>query len=375
MTNQTVELKSEVQLVEKTLTPEFMNQIGLPSEAIAEVQELSKGLDSDNALSVTSWGKEAAEHTVAYADKMLEMVNTRDLDETGDQLRNVLTKAKEINTSGLAINRSRLPIIGPVIDRFRVRYSSAMAQFSTAREAIDSTVNEIQATQRNLEQRIEDLEEAYKHVQIEYDMLGKYIAAGRLASSRISDQTQKLAAKDQTPMSVQRINDMRTFSDKLEKRVTDLMILQQNALNTLPAIRLVQSNNATLIDKYNTISTLTIPVWKRQMMMGLSLEEQADSVELAEKIDDFTNELLRKQADLLKKNTLATARANQRLVIDVATIQHVQKTLIDTVTEVNSIQDRASADREAAVEKIMGLRSQVNERLLGSNESPSRNIH
>lgn len=375
MTNQTVELKSEVQLVEKTLTPEFMNQIGLPSEAIAEVQELSKGLDSDNALSVTSWGKEAAEHTVAYADKMLEMVNTRDLDETGDQLRNVLTKAKEINTSGLAINRSRLPIIGPVIDRFRVRYSSAMAQFSTAREAIDSTVNEIQATQRNLEQRIEDLEEAYKHVQIEYDMLGKYIAAGRLASSRIGDQTQKLAAEDQTPMSVQRINDMRTFSDKLEKRVTDLMILQQNALNTLPAIRLVQSNNATLIDKYNTISTLTIPVWKRQMMMGLSLEEQADSVELAEKIDDFTNELLRKQADLLKKNTLATARANQRLVIDVETIQHVQKTLIDTVTEVNSIQDRASADREAAVEKIMGLRSQVNERLLGSNESPSRNIH
>ena len=375
MTNQTVELKSEVQLVEKTLTPEFMNQIGLPSEAIAEVQELSKGLDSDNALSVTSWGKEAAEHTVAYADKMLEMVNTRDLDETGDQLRNVLTKAKEINTSGLAINRSRLPIIGPVIDRFRVRYSSAMAQFSTAREAIDSTVNEIQATQRNLEQRIEDLEEAYKHVQIEYDMLGKYIAAGRLASSRIGDQTQKLAAEDQTPMSVQRINDMRTFSDKLEKRVTDLMILQQNALNTLPAIRLVQSNNATLIDKYNTISTLTIPVWKRQMMMGLSLEEQADSVELAEKIDDFTNELLRKQADLLKKNTLATARANQRLVIDVETIQHVQKTLIDTVTEVNSIQDRASADREAAVVKIMGLRSQVNERLLGSNESPSRNIH
>ncbi|HDZ38580.1 MAG TPA: toxic anion resistance protein, partial [Marinobacter sp.] len=126
---------------------------------------------------------------------------------------------------------------------------------------------------------------------------------------------------------------------------------------------------------YNTISTLTIPVWKRQMLMGLSLEEQADSVELAEKIDDFTNELLRKQADLLKKNTLATARANQRLVIDVETIQHVQKTLIDTVTEVNSIQDRASADREAAVEKIMGLRSQVNERLLGSNESPSRNIH
>ena len=100
------------------------------------------------------------------------------------------------------------------------------------------------------------------------------------------------------------------------------------------------------------------------MMLGLSLEEQAQSVELAEQIDDFTNDLLKKQADLLKQNTLATARANQRLVIDVETISHVQKTLIETVTEVTGIQDRAQRDRDTAVEKIMGLRQELNERII-----------
>lgn len=364
MENQTYEQKTDLALQEKALPAEYLERIGVTAGELPEIAELSGKLNVEDGLSVTGWGREAAEHTVAYADRMLEMVNTRDLDEAGKSLNTVLTKAKTINTSGLAINRSRIPVIGPVIDKFRVRYSSAMAQFSTAREAIDSTTEEIKETQSNLEQRIKDLDEAFNQVQDEYHMLGKYIAAGKLASTRLSDELERLGAEDQTPMSVQKISDMRAFQDKLEKRVADLTMLQQNALNTLPAIRLVQSNNATLIDKYNTISTLTIPVWKRSMMLGLSLEEQAQSVELAEQIDDFTNDLLKKQADLLKQNTLATARANQRLVIDVDTISHVQKTLIDTVTEVAGIQDRAQRDRDTAVEKIMGLRQELNERLI-----------
>jgi uncharacterized protein YaaN involved in tellurite resistance len=375
MTEPAFQTKNEVALQEKALPPEFIKKIGLQVESIEEVTQMSSELDVDKAFAVTTWGKEAAEHTVAYADRMLEMVNTRDLDNAGDQLRNVLVTAKKINTSGLSINRSRVPVLGALIDKLKVKYSSAMAQFSTAREAIDATVAEIEQTKTNLEQRITDLDEAFKQVQVEYTMLGKYIAAGRLASARINEQITELSAQDQTPMSVQKISDMRAYNDKLEKRVADLMVLQQNALNTLPAIRLVQSNNSVLIDKYNTITTLTIPVWKRQMMLGLSLEEQANSVELAEKVDDYTNELLRKQADMLKANTLATAKANQRLVIDVDTISHVQNTLIDTVTEVTAIQNKASVQREEAVNKIMSLRTQLNEKLLGNDNAPTSRAH
>lgn len=376
MVEQKLEKKNEVALQEATLPQEYLSSIGVTEAELPEVADLSNKLNVDDGLSVSDFGREAAEATITYADSMLEMVNTRDLDETGKSLNTVLTTAKEINTSGLAINRSRIPLIGSIVDKFRVRYSSVMAQFSTAREAIDSTAVEIKETQGNLEKRIKDLDEAFDQVKVEYHMLGKYIAAGKLADARLSEEIEELMAEDQTPLSVQKISDMRSFADKVQKRVADLTVLQQNALNTLPAIRLVQSNNATLIDKYNTITTLTIPVWKRSMMLGLSLEEQAQSVELAEKIDDFTNDLLRKQADLLKKNTLATARANQRLVIDVETINHVQSTLISTVSEVTAIQDKASQDREVAINKIMDLRTKLNDRLTapaestaGSNES------
>jgi len=184
MENQTYEQKTDLALQEKALPAEYLERIGVTAGELPEIAELSGKLNVEDGLSVTGWGREAAEHTVAYADRMLEMVNTRDLDEAGKSLNTVLTKAKTINTSGLAINRSRIPVIGPVIDKFRVRYSSAMAQFSTAREAIDSTTEEIKETQSNLEQRIKDLDEAFNQVQDEYHMLGKYIAAGKLASTR-----------------------------------------------------------------------------------------------------------------------------------------------------------------------------------------------
>lgn len=369
MTEQTFISKNELSLQESVLPAEFLERVGVSSDDMPEVRELSMKLSADNALSVSEFGREAAEATTGYADKMLEMVNTSDLEEAGKSLSFVLTKAKSINTSGLALNRSRIPLIGGLVDKFRVRYSTAMAQFSSAREAIDSTTEQIKETQNNLEQRIKDLDLAFDHVKSEYHMLGKYIAAGQLADARITEEITLLTNKDQTPMSVQAISDLRQFSDKLQKRVADLTVLQQNSLNTLPAIRLVQSNNATLIDKFNTITTLTIPVWKRSMMLGLSLEEQAQSVELAEKIDDFTNDLLRKQATLLKQNTLATAKANQRLVIDVDTINYVQATLIATVTEVTQIQNKAANDRNLAIEKIIRLRKDLSAQLVTPSKS------
>lgn len=378
MTEQVLQTKQTIALQEKALPAEFMAKIGLRDSDLAEVAELSEQLNFHSDASVLEWGHSAAEHTVQYADRMLDMVRTKDLDNAGKSLSTVLGKAKSINTSGLAINRSRVPLIGGLIDKFRVRYSTAMAQFSTAREAIDETSQQIGETQTNLQQRIKDLDEAFSHVEEEYHLLGRYIGAGRMANERLSAELQSKLDADQTPMSIQEISDLRATQDKLQKRLTDLIVLQQNALNTLPAIRLVQTNNATLIEKYQTITTLTIPTWKRQMSLGLALEEQSQAVELAEDIDNFTNDLLKQQANMLKKNTIQTAKANKRLVIDLDTITHVQSTLIDTVTEVTAIQDRAQKDNEIAVNKILGLRQDMNRKLtaaVGADSPVTKAIH
>lgn len=365
----------KTELVEQALPSEFMGRIGVKEEQLGEIIELVNELDSSNPVAVTSFGQAAANHTVEYADKMLAMVNTGDLGEASSGLKQVLTKAKSINVSALGVERSKVPFLGRLIDHFKIKMSGVLADFQSARESIDTTLDQIRSTQEGLEQRIKDLETAYNHVQDEFQSLGKYIAAGRVGMKLVEAEIENLEASELTPLTVQKISDLRAYQEKLDKRISDLMVLQQNALNTLPAIRMVQTNNAMLVDKYNTIATLTIPTWKRQMMLGLALEEQSQAVGLANDIDDFTNKLIRQQADVLKKNTIATAKSNQRLVIDVSTIEYTQKTLIDTVTETLKIQNEARGKREAAEQRILELRKDLHTKLIGKVESEVSTVH
>lgn len=374
MTEQTLMTKTDSDLATKTLTPVFMKEIGISESELPEVTKMADSLKDLTISDVNQWGQDAAEHTVGYADQMLEMVTTSDLDETGKQLTDVLSHAKRINVSGLSFERSRVPVVGALIDKFRVRFSGALAQFKDAREAIDETAKEIKTTQANLQQRIDSLETAYEKVGEEYRILGRYIAASKLGIAQLDEEIAALKQDAGDAMSVQRISDMEGKRTQLEKRLANFTVLQQNAINTRPAIRLVQQNNAMLIEKYHQITSLTIPTWKRSMMLGLALEEQAQAVELAENIDNFTNQMMRDQAKMLKQNTLKTAAANQRLVIDVDTITFVQKELIDTVSGVIDIQSKARQEHEAAMKTIMDGRKQFQARLL-SKENEAKSVH
>ncbi|CAM2838633.1 hypothetical protein VINE108274_04035 [Vibrio neptunius] len=122
---------------------------------------------------------------------------------------------------------------------------------------------------------------------------------------------------------------------------------------------MVQTNNITLIEKFNNIKTLTIPSWKKQFTLAISMLEQKKSLELASKIDDATNDLIRKNADLLRQNTLQTAQANQRSAIDIETLEHVQQTLISTLEDVVAIEQEGARNRKVADEKMVSMRQEL----------------
>ena len=149
----------------------------------------------------------------------------------------------------------------------------------------------------------------------------------------------------------------------------DLRTLQQSALQTLPMIRIIQSNNLMLVDKFYAIKNITLPAWKNQISLALSLNEQKNSVELANTIDDATNELLRRNAELLHDNSVKTAKANQRAVIDVETLEHVQNTLIKTVNDVIQIQKEGMQQRVQATEKLKSLQSNLNQLVIEGSQS------
>lgn len=351
--------------------------LGLREADVPAIYEVAGRINRDNPLSIAEFGRDVADHTSAYADSLLDQVNNRDLDEAGVKLTQVVAAAQAFNVSSLHHRRSRVPLIGPLIDRVAMKGVKVRAEFETTRQQIERLVDEVSQTQASIATRNQALHEMFAGVREEHRLLGIHIAAGKARLRDLqaeADQLRDSIGND--PARVQELSDLDGMIANLNKRVGDLMALQQSAMQSLPAIRIIQANNQMLIDKFYTIRETTVPTWKRQFMLALALNEQRNAVELADTIDDTTNELLRRNAQLLHQNAVATAKANQRLVIDVETLQQCQNLLVQTVGDVIKIQREGVAERAKAEKTILDMRSGLAKLVAGAGNKPTaRELH
>lgn len=342
---------------------EQLKAVGVTQEDMPVITDLAAKIDSRNPISVAEFGRDVAEHTSRYADSLLEQVRSTDLEETGDKLNQVVLAAKSLNLHALSDTRSKIPLIGKFIDRMKLSKEKFVGQFNTTKEQVDSLLAEVEKTQTGLTQRVHGLESMFDSVKEEFRLLGLHIAAGKMRLSSLREEAGAMRARDLSPAEVQELNDLENLIANLDKRVGDLAALQHSALQSLPMIRMIQANNHMLVEKFHTIRELTVPAWKRQFMLALSLNEQQNAVRLADSIDNATNDFLRRNAELLHKNSVDTAKANQRLVIDVATLEKVQATLISTVEDVIRIQQEGVRSRHEAETKLLTMRTDLENRL------------
>ena len=331
----------------------------------AEVNKIANGFDPHKSDGITTFGSNSGKRVVDHSDKLLAQVKAKDIDGMGDKLSEVVQLAKGINVSGLVNGTgSKVPLIGGLIDRFSAKKEKILGKYDTLSVQIDKLVTEIGSSQNRLASRITDLETTYEYNAEEYHNLDIMIIAGEIKLEELKDELAQMRAAGSTDsMVAQQISDLQDVSNRLDKRINDLRTMQMVAVQTAPMIRLVQQNNRILIDKFRNLQELTIPSWKKQFTLAIALIEQKKAVELAQKIDDTTNDLMRQNADLLKQNTIATARAAQRSVVDIETLEHVQATLISTVEEVQQIQRDGEASRAQAVVSMQRMKDELVQKL------------
>ena len=363
-------VESSTGLLQERQKQEFerlnLRELGLEPADFNEVLNAQKELAEINNSSVSEYGKNIATKTSSYTDELLNLVKNKDLDVTGQKLNEVVQVAQQLNTSSILNKTKSSGFLGGILSRFKGAKQSFDQHFNTTKEQIDSLVNEIEKSQSGLKARVGTLDKMFDGVQDEYKQLGIYIAAGTLKQQDIQNEIATLTAQEQDQTTSQKIYDLNHLANNLEKRISDLQVLQQSAMQTLPMIRIIQSNNMMLVDKFYAIKNITLPAWKNQISLAISLHEQKNSVQLANTIDDATNELLKRNADLLHQNSVDTAKANQRSVIDIETLEHVQNTLIKTVNDVIQIQKEGMQKREEASQRIRTLQSNLQQLVLDS---------
>ncbi|NOT85245.1 MAG: toxic anion resistance protein [Methylococcaceae bacterium] len=340
---------------------------GLSHDDRLAVDALAHKIDERNPLSVAEFGHDIGEHTASYTDELLDQVKNADLEELGDQLSILVVSAKQINLSSIKDNGSKIPIIGRYLDRAKINKERLIQQFDSTKTQIDKLLQEVAFSRKGLMERITALESMFGSVKEEHRLLGLHIAAGKLKLDALQLQLSDRRREKLTQENALAISELEQVIAYLDKRVTDLQMLQHSALQSLPMIRMIQANNRMLSEKLYTIYELTIPSWKRNFLLIIALYEQAQAFKLSQNIDNATNLFLTRNAQLLAKNAKETTLGNQRLVIDIETLEKVQALMIDTVQQVIRIQEEGVRTRKATEVKLRQLRGELKAKQISHN--------
>lgn len=343
------------------LDDQALQALGLGRDDLPKIAEIGRGLEDIRPGNLQVFGRDAASKTAAFSSQLLDQVRNRDLDASGDKLGEVVRIARSLKLDGLA-ERSRVPVIGALIDKLRASKGELVQKFSDTNRQIEQLMGDVGAQQALMGLRVGEFDRMHQIVRDERHALGLHIAAGKRRLAALHDEHQAALGQDDPQVRI-RQGEVDNAIRLLDKRVGDLVVMQHAADQSLPMIRLIQANAILLIEKFNTVRDITIPSWKRQFAIQLSLNEQKNAVELSNAIDDATNEMMRRNADLLRQTTVETAKANQRAVIDVATLRHVHEQLIATVEEVRTIHREGMQQRQQAEVELARLREDVQQRL------------
>jgi uncharacterized protein YaaN involved in tellurite resistance len=339
----------------------------LTPEEQARVDAIRESIDVTDAQMVLQYGLTAQNKISVFADSLLADIRTRDTGEAGQALTALLGKVRELNVDALAkgTSGSRIPLVGKLMDRFK-RFEARYEKLSSSLEKL---ITGLERTRMGLLKDLTVLDKMYE-LNLEYlRQLDLYIAAGDETLEELN--TRRLPAMEvgakasQDPIVAQQLADFRQAVLRFERRLHDLKLTRTIAIQTAPQIRLIEANNQGLVEKIQTSVTNTIPLWKNQIIIALSLYRQQQALALQKAVTDTTNELLAKNAEMLRTGSAEVARETERGIVDIETLRKVNDDLIATLEETIRIQDEGHARRVQAEVELLRLQSELRKKLVG----------
>lgn len=333
---------------------------------LMQIEKIKNDIDFTNNSHVLQYGSEAQGNISRFSDQILENVRAKDSGHVGELLSTLTSKVEEFNEPASKRFVRSIPLVGRLVgkaDDMMNRYDKLSVQVSKISTELDASRNQMMKD-------IVLLDNMY-HKNVEYfKTLCVYIEAGKQKVKEAQEVTlPKLrleAQQSSNPLAMQVVSDFEESVSRFEKKVHDLELSRTIALQTAPQIRLIQNNDKMLVERVNSTILNTIPLWKNQMVIALGLVNQQKAIQMQKQVSDATNNLLRKNAEMLKQNTLDTAKENERGIVDVATIEEVNNKLIETVQEVLKIQQDGRSQRQNAEKELLRIEENLKQTLVSA---------
>ena len=333
----------------KEVEPVKIDESMLTEEERKMVDDFSKKIDITDTQLVLQYGSAAQKSVASFSESALSSVRTKDLGEVGDTLSDLVVELKDFGEE-----EDKGGIFG-FFKKAGNKMETMKAQYSKAEVNVEKITRELEQHQVRLMKDIAMFDQMYELNLKYYKELTMYIIAGkkRLAEVRANDveELRKKAEASGAAEDAQAYNDMVQMCDRFEKKLHDLELTRMVSIQMGPQTRMLQNNDTLMVEKIQSSLVNTIPLWKSQMVLALGLENSRKATAAQSAVTNATNELLKKNADMLKMGTVAAAKEAERSIIDIETLQHTNQQLISTLDEVIQIQkDGAQKRREAEVE-------------------------
>ncbi|GAA6825944.1 toxic anion resistance protein [Helicobacter pylori] len=331
-----------------------------------KIQKLSQSITPMDNDALLNFGTEAQSNMSQFSHRILNDVRTSDVGPVGDTLDSLMSKLKSVNPDELnPENQSKLKRI---FKRTKASINEVFSKMQSVGSQIDRISIELDKHKGNLKKDIDMLDELYNQNKDYFDDLTLYIEAAKQKKHTIEQQDlpqlQEKAKHSSNQMDVQEAADMSQFVERLDKRIYDLQLSRQIALQTAPQIRMIQNVNQALAEKIQSSILTSIPLWKNQMSIALTLMRQRNAVSAQKAVTDTTNDLLLKNSSLLKQNAVDTATENERGVVDIETLKTTQNDIIETIEQTLQIQKQGRQKRQQAEGELSELESELKQQLL-----------
>ncbi len=357
------EQEAQAQAAEQAAPVEKLDLNSLSPAEQAAVRDFSQKIDILNSEQVINYGSNAQKNISEFSDAALNSVRTKDLGEVGGMLGDLVVELKGLNFEP----EEKKGFLG-LFKKAGQNIASLKAQYDKAEVNVDRIVEALEKHELVLMKDISMMDKMYVRNQEYQKELTMYILAGKLRIEQLrSEELPKLVAKaNETglPEDAQAANDFSNMIGRFEKKLHDLELTRTISVQMAPQIRMVQNNDQLMADKIRSSIVNTIPLWKSQMVMALSLYHSDQAMQAQREVTDVTNQLLMKNAQVLHQGSVNVAREAERGIVDMETLKKTNEELIATLDEVRQIQDDGRARRAQAEEELGRIEGELKQKLL-----------
>ena len=362
-----VEIQPEMSLTDPQMAQDNRPEAGPDLSQLSEAEQktvvdFAKKIDITDTKLVMQYGAGAQKNIADFSGAALNNVRTRDMGEVGDMLSSLVMELKGFDTE-----TEKKGIKG----LFK-KASSNMEMMKVRYDKAEANVDKISANLKNhqviLLKDIAILDQMYDKNLDYYKQLTMYILAGQTSLRQAKEETlpqlRAQAAQSGLADDAQHANDYANMIERFEKKLHDLELTRVICLQMAPQIRMIQNNDTLMTEKIQTSLVSTIPLWKSQMVLALGIGDSYKALEAERQVTNVTNELLKKNAEMLHSATVETAKESERGVVDIETLQHTNQSLISTLDEVLTIQTEGRQKRAEAEVELRRIEGELKQKLL-----------